>query len=119
MKNGETMFLDSTIVLTFGNITNSGTSKHKATKNGKEVEFAKRTKVSCDKNHVTGITTKGTITMTVHGFIPDEKSAIDSYKKEHSNEWVQILGSADFDLVEDATDWEENVKDIPLLENEQ
>ena len=65
MKNGETMFLDSTVVLTFGNITNSGTSKIKATKNGKEVEFAKRTKVSCDKNHVTGITTKGTITMTV------------------------------------------------------
>ena len=119
MKNGETMFLDSTIVLTFGNITNSGTSKIKATKNGKEVEFAKRTKVSCDKNHVTGITTKGTITMTVHGFIPDEKSAVDNYKKDHSNEWSQILGSADFDLVEDNTDWEENVKDIPLLEDEQ
>ncbi len=119
MKNGETMFLDSTIVLTFGNITNSGTSKIKATKNGKEVEFAKRSKVSCDKNHVTGITTKGTITMTVHGFIPDEKSAVDNYKKEHSNEWAQILGSAEFDLVEDNTDWEENVKDIPLLEDEQ
>jgi hypothetical protein len=27
MKNGETMFLDASIVLTFGNITNSGTSK--------------------------------------------------------------------------------------------
>ena len=119
MKNGETMFLDSTIVLTFGNITNSGTSKIKATKNGKEVEFAKRSKVSCDKNHVTGITTKGTITMTVHGFIPDDKAAVDSYKKEHSNEWTQILGSADFDLVEDNTDWEENVKDIPLVEDEQ
>ena len=119
MKNGETMFLDSTIVLTFGNITNSGTSKHKATKNGKEVEFAKRTKVSCDKNHVTGITTKGTITMTVHGFIPDEKSDIDKYKKEHAHEWIQILGSTDFEVVEDDSDWEENVKDIPLLENEQ
>jgi hypothetical protein len=32
MKNGETMFLDASIVLTFGNITNSGTSKLKATK---------------------------------------------------------------------------------------
>ena len=55
IKNGETMFLDASIVLTFGNITNSGTSKIKATKDGKEVEFTVRTKVSCDKNHVTGL----------------------------------------------------------------
>ena len=118
-KGGDTFFYDASLVLTFGNVTNSGTSKIKATKDKKEVEFALRTKISCDKNHVTGITTKGTITMTVHGFIPDEKSAVDNYKKEHSNEWSQILGSVDFDLVEDNTDWEENVKDIPLLEDEQ
>jgi len=48
MKNGETMFLDASIVLTFGNITNSGTSKLKATKDGKEVEFAVRTKVAVE-----------------------------------------------------------------------
>jgi len=118
-KGGNTMYFDASLVITFGNIANASTNKIKAVKNGKEVEFAKRSKVSCDKNHVTGITTKGTITMTVHGFIPDEKSAVDNYKKEHSNEWAQILGSAEFDLVEDNTDWEENVKDIPLLEDEQ
>ena len=118
MKNGETMFLDASVVLTFGNVTNSGTSKIKATKNGKEVEFAKRTKVSCDKNHVTGINTKGTITATVHGFIPDEKANIDAYKKEHSSEWVSILGHGDFEVVEDLTDWDESNRDIPLLEDE-
>lgn len=98
-KGGDTMFFDASLILTFGNITNSGTNKIKATKNGRDVEFAKRTKISCDKNHITGITTKGTVIMTVHGFIPDDKKAIDNYKKEHSEEWLELLGSKDFDVV--------------------
>ncbi len=114
-KGGNAMFWDASIVLTFGNITNSGTSKIKATKNGKEVEFAKRTKVACDKNHVTGITSKSTITVTVHGFISDDKKVIDSYKKEHSSEWVSILGDGQFDIIEDNSEWNESEKDIPLL----
>jgi len=104
-KGGNTMFFDASVVVTFGNITNSGTNKIKATKDGKDVEFAKRTKVSVDKNHVTGVQTKGSVIMTVHGFIDDDKKAIDNYKKEHSAEWLKILGSDDFDVViEDAED---------------
>lgn len=98
-KGGDTMFFDASLILTFGNITNSGTNKIKATKDGRDVEFAKRTKVSCDKNHITGVTTKGAVIMTVHGFIPDDKKAIDEYKKEHSEEWLKLLGSKDFDVV--------------------
>jgi len=108
-KGGDTMFFDASLIITFGNVSNSGTNKIKATKNGKNVEFAKRTKVSCDKNHITGVTTEGRIIMTVHGFIPDDKKAIDNYKKEHSKEWLQILGSKDFDVVEET---EEDIKDI-------
>lgn len=119
MKNGETMFLDASIVLTFGNITNSGTSKIKATKNGKEVEFAVRTKVSCDKNHVTGLQTKNTVVATIHGFIEDDKGKIDNYKKLHSTEWKDILGDGKFEIVEDNSDWDESTRDIPLdLTNE-
>ena len=103
-KGGNTMFFDASVVVTFGNITNSGTNKIKATKNGKDVEFAKRTKVSMDKNHITGVQTKGTVIMTVHGFIDDDKKAIDNYKKEHSEEWLRILGSDDFDIVEEMGD---------------
>jgi len=103
-KGGDTMFFDSSLVITFGNVTNSGTNKIKATKNGKNVEFAKRTKISCDKNHITGVTTEGRIIMTVHGFIPDDKKAIDNYKKDHSKDWLQILGSKDFDVVEETED---------------
>ena len=108
-KGGDTMFFDSSLVVTFGNVSNSGTNKIKATKNGKNVEFAKRTKISCDKNHITGVTTEGRIIMTVHGFIPDDKKAIDNYKKDHSKEWLQILGTKDFDIVEET---EEDIKDI-------
>lgn len=114
MKNGETMFLDASIVLTFGNITNSGTSKIKATKDGKEVEFAVRTKVSCDKNHVTGLQTKNTVVATIHGFIEDDKKDIDIYKKAHSSEWKDILGDGKFDIIEDTSDWNESTRDIPL-----
>ena len=114
MKNGETMFLDVSIVLTFGNITNSGTSKIKATKDGKEVEFAVRTKVSCDKNHVTGLQTKSVVLATIHGFIEDDKKEIDTYKKAHSHEWKNILGDGKFEVIEDNSDWNESTRDIPL-----
>ena len=117
-KGGDTMFFDSSFVITFGNVSNSGTSKIKATKDGKDVEFAKRTKISADKNHVTGVQTKGTVTMTVHGFIADDKLAIDAYKKEHSKEWLSILGTDSFDIVEE-DDMEENFKEINLVDVEE
>ena len=116
MKNGETMFLDASIVLTFGNVTNSGTSKIKATKNGKEVEFVVRTKVACDKNHVTGLQTKSTVIATIHGFI--NESDINDYKKKYANEWVGILGSVEVDLIEDTSEWEESKEAITLIEED-
>jgi len=100
-KGGDTMFFDSSLVITFGNVTNSGTSKLKATKGGKEIEFAKRTKVSCDKNHVTGVTGVGRIIVTVHGFIPEEKKALEDYKKAYSHQWLKVLGSKDFEVIEE------------------
>jgi hypothetical protein len=119
MKNGETMFLDASIVLTFGNITNSGTSKMKATKDGKEVEFAVRTKVAVDKNHVTGLQTKNTVVATIHGFIGDDTKDVTEYKKQHAHEWVHILGSMDgIGLIEDKSEWEESKEAITLIDEE-
>jgi hypothetical protein len=110
-KGGDTMYFDSSLIVTFGNVTNAGTNKIKATKNGKDVEFAKRTKVAIEKNHVNGVTSSARIIITPHGFILDEKKYIDRYKKEHANEWISILGMADFDLFEEA-DKEEDINDI-------
>jgi hypothetical protein len=98
-KGGDTMYFDASFIITFGNITSPGTNKIKAKKGGKTVEFAKRTKVSCDKNHVTNITTEGKVIMTSHGFLPDDKKAIDDYKKNHSKDWVSVLGSGEYDVV--------------------
>ncbi len=67
-----------------------------------------------------GITTKGTIVSTVHGFIEDSPNAITKYKKDHSNEWLDILGKGEAKITEDNSDWEEkkNVNDIVDFEDE-
>ena len=100
-KGGMSMWYDSTLVITFGNITNPGTSKIKAIKDGLQVEFAKRTNVQVEKNHIGGVQSRGRVVMTAHGFIPDDKRAIDKYKNEHKDHWLKLVGSLDFNLIEE------------------
>ena len=100
-KGGMSMWYDATLVVTFGNITNPGTSKIKAIKDGLQVEFAKRTNVQIEKNHIGGVQSRGRIVMTQHGFIPDDKRAIDKYKDEHKDHWLKLIGSLDFSLIEE------------------
>jgi hypothetical protein len=95
------MWYDATFVVTFGNIMNAGTSKIKAIKDGKQVEFAKRTNLQIDKNHINGITSRGKIIMTPHGFINDDEKELKKYKDAHAKEWTAILGGIDFDVVEE------------------
>ena len=88
-------------------------------KDKKEVEFAVRTKVSVDKNHVTGLQTKNTVVATVHGFIHDDNKDVDAYKKKHAHEWIHILGSVDgIGLIEDSSEWEESKENITLIDEE-
>lgn len=101
-KGGTTMWYDSSVIITFGNVTNSGTSKIKAIKDGKTVEYAKRTNIQVDKNHINGVTTRGKIIMTSHGFILDDKRALDKYKDQTKDKWFSFFGTTDFDLIEDA-----------------
>jgi hypothetical protein len=100
-KGGFAMWFDATFVVTFGNIANAGTSKIKAIKDKKQVEFAKRTNLQIDKNHINGITTRGKIIMTPHGFITDDEKSLKNYKDAHSQEWAEILGGGKFDIVEE------------------
>ena len=101
-KGGFAMWFDSTFVVTFGNISNAGTSKIKAIKEGKQVEFAKRVNLQIDKNHINGMTTRGKIIMTPHGFINDDEKELKDYKSSHAEEWSKILGGTDFDVVEES-----------------
>jgi RecA/RadA recombinase len=109
-KGGKTMWFDATLIITFGNITNSGTSKIKAVKDGLQVEFAKRTNIQVEKNHINGISTRGKIIMTPHGFIADTPKAVETYKKEYKDHWLRLLGSVDFDLEQEADVQEEKVR---------
>ena len=100
-KGGYAMWFDSTFVVTFGNVMSAGTSKIKAIKDGKQVEFAKRANIQIDKNHINGVTTRGKIVMTPHGFINDNDRELKAYKEDRKEEWKQILGGGDFRVVEE------------------
>jgi hypothetical protein len=108
------MWFDATFVVTFGNISNAGTSKIKAIKDGKQVEFAKRTNIQIDKNHINGVQSRGKIIMTPHGFINDTEKELKSYKEAHAKEWMKVLGSMDFDVYEEEEGFEGN----DIFENE-
>ena len=103
-KGGMAMWYDATFVVTFGNISNAGTSKIKAIKGGMQVEWGKRTNLQIDKNHVNGMQSRGKIVMTNHGFIQDTDKDKNAYKKEHADEWSKILGGGQFKIVEDEED---------------
>ena len=100
-KGGYAMWFDSTFVVTFGNVMSAGTSKIKAIKDGKQVEFAKRVNVQIDKNHINGVTTRGKIVMTPHGFINDSDRELKDYKDARKEDWAAILGGGDFRVVEE------------------
>jgi hypothetical protein len=109
-KGGFAMWFDATFVVTFGNISNAGTSKIKAIKDGKQVEFAKRTNIQIDKNHINGVQSRGKIIMTPHGFINDNDKELKTYKDAHASEWMKVLGGMDFDIFEENDSFEsENI----------
>jgi hypothetical protein len=63
-----------------------------ATKNGRKIKFATRTKISILKNHVNGIGYEdGKVIVTPHGFIEDTKEAEEAYKKEYSEFWTDMF----------------------------
>lgn len=120
-KGGDTMFFDSTFIIQFGNVTNSGVTRIKATKNGKSVQFAGRVNISIKKNHVNGVSTTGKIVVTPHTIIEDEPKAIENYKKEYIAEIASQLGDyenyeySDFITEEDDSD---SVSDAVIQDKE-
>ena len=91
-KGGQALYLAASLVFLFGNQKSSGVSHITATKNGRTISYATRTKISILKNHVTGIAFKdGKIIAVPHGYISDTKEALDKYKKEYSSYWNAVL----------------------------
>ena len=91
-KGGEAMWLASALVFLFGNQKNAGFNHITATKNGRTVSYAIRTKISVLKNHINGLGYKdGKIIATPQGYIADTKEALEDYKKQYSQYWNAIL----------------------------
>ena len=91
-KGGEAIWLNSSLVFLFGNQKKAGINHITATKNGRTVSYAIRTKISVLKNHINGLGYKdGKIIATPQGYIADDKDALEKYKKEYSQYWNAIL----------------------------
>ena len=104
-RGGTTLWLAAELVFLFGNQKKAGINHLDATKDGRKVSFAIRTKVSVLKNHVNGLAYKdGKIIAVPQGFIDDTKEALEDYKKEYSQYWTDILGGSDF-AVNDAVEF--------------
>jgi len=100
-KGGEAIWLASSLIFLFGNQKKSGISHIDATKNGRKVSFAIRTKISILKNHVNGLGYKDGKIIAVHnGYISDTKESLDKYKKDYSDYWETKMGGTEFNLEE-------------------
>jgi hypothetical protein len=97
-KGGETMYFDSSIIITFGNVATTGVFPVKAEKNKREITFASKVNVKVEKNHVNGISTSGKIIVTPFGYIEDSKPALDNFKKEHMEYFFSLLGNDSGDI---------------------
>jgi hypothetical protein len=105
-KGGQALFLAASLVFLFGNQKSSGVNHITATKNGRTVSYAIRTKISILKNHVNGIGYKDSKIIAVpQGYIEDTKEALDNYKKQYSHYWNAILsGTGEITLEESGED---------------
>ena len=107
-KGGTAVWLASSLIFLFGNQKKSGISHIDATKNGRKVSFAIRTKISILKNHVNGLGYKdGKIIAVPQGYISDTKESLDKYKKDYSDYWITKLGDSNYSLDESLEDSDE------------
>jgi hypothetical protein len=88
-KGGEAFFYGARIILHFGGIQSHGTKRLAAVANKKDYSFGIETKLEVVKNQVTGISFKGTIVSTPHGFVGSK--SIDNYKNEHKDYLLKKL----------------------------
>jgi hypothetical protein len=113
-KGGEALWLASSLVFLFGNEKKSGINHIPATKNGRKISYAIRTKISVLKNHVNGISFKdGKIIAVPQGYIEDTKEALANYTKKYSQYWNNILpGEGEIEIgeevIEDSVEYDED-----------
>lgn len=83
---GDSLYLPSTLVFRMGGVL-TRSSKVEATRNGEKMNYAIKSGILLDKNHITETSAKGTIVCTNHGFVLDDPKALDEYKKQYAPDW--------------------------------
>lgn len=83
---GDSLYLPSTLVFRIGGIM-TRSAKVDATRNGVKMNYAIKSGILLEKNHITETSAKGTIICTNHGFVLDNKDALDEYKKKYAPDW--------------------------------
>jgi len=110
-KGGEALWLASSLVFLFGNQKKAGINHIDATKDGRKVSYAIRTKISILKNHVNGLGYKDGKIIAVHnGYIPDTKESLEEYKEKYSTYWTNKLGGGDFKLTETFSQYDDEIE---------
>lgn len=84
---GDAIYLAATLVFRMGGVM-SNSSKVTATKDGVDVSFAIKSSFTVLKNHISEASGSGKIICTPHGFIKDDKKAIDEYKEKYKKDWM-------------------------------
>jgi RecA/RadA recombinase len=84
---GDGIYLAATLVFRMGGVM-SNSSKVKAIKDGQEISFAIKSSFTIAKNHISEGSADGKIICTPHGFIKDDKKAIDKYKEQYKAGWM-------------------------------
>jgi RecA/RadA recombinase len=70
----------------------------KATKNGVDVTFGLVTKMSVEKNHISGVSNSGDFVITPDSIIPNDPGAIKEYKDAHKESFGRFTTDDGEDL---------------------
>lgn len=83
---GDSLVLPSTLIFRMGGVM-TRSAKVDATRNGEKMNYAIKSGILLEKNHITETSAKGTIICTNHGFVLDDKNALDEYKSKYAPDW--------------------------------
>lgn len=83
---GDSLVLPSTLIFRMGGVM-TRSAKVDATRNGEKMNYAIKSGILLEKNHITETSAKGTIICTNHGFVLDDKAALDEYKNKYAPDW--------------------------------
>ena len=98
-SGGMAFAYDMSLKIFMGGMLKAATQSMNYEINGQTIVLAKTTKISILKNHITGVNSSGTLLLTPHGFIPNDKEEFAKYKKENKQSVIDYFQN----LKEDST----------------